>query len=137
MALLEASIPIEVWTRKTSQNGFGENPASETDDNEAAWASTLHSIRLLGSLEENWDGQGAAAPAKDLLASAIGLAHLFAGRGLSPPDRVVPGIEGTVILEWQMPDGAYREVEIDKPFHAEVMVVAPGQEPQHGTLPTE
>jgi hypothetical protein len=38
---------------------------------------------------------------------------------------------------WHAPDGTYCEVEIDRPLHAEVMVIEPGKPARFWTLPTE
>jgi hypothetical protein len=61
-----------------------------------------------------------------LLASAIGLAYCFWEKGVDPPHRVAPGVTGSIIFEWQDPDGTYSVVEIDRPLHADVMVTGPG-----------
>jgi hypothetical protein len=50
---------------------------------------------------------------------------------------VTPGVDGSVALEWQFPEGTYAEVQIVRPLHAEVMVIEPGQPAKHWTLPTE
>src|SRR2546422_246528 len=47
----------------------------------------------------------------------------FTGRGWIPPHAVVPGLDGSVIFEWQDPDGTFREVQIVRPLCAEVMVL--------------
>jgi hypothetical protein len=88
-------------------------------------------------LDDDWDGLGAKAPSHELVASAVGLAHLLNERGVNPPQRVVAGIEGSVIFEWQLPDGTHEEVEIVRPLYAEVMLVEPGQPARHWTLPSE
>ena len=80
---------------------------------------------------------GAKAPTKELLASAIGLAYVLHEKEVEPPCRVVPGLEGSVIFEWQFPDGTYAEIENDEPLHADVMIVEPGQAARHWTLPSD
>lgn len=86
---------------------------------------------------DDWDGCGAKAPSHELLASAVGLAHLFRDQGVPAPSRIVPGLDGIVLFEWQFPDGTYAEVEIVRPLFAEVMVIEPGKPAKHWTLPTE
>src|SRR5947208_11448145 len=51
------------------------------------------------------------------------------------PDRIAPGVCGSVIFEWQDPDGTYTELEIDRPLHAEVMVIEPGKPANQWTIP--
>ena len=63
--------------------------------------------------------------------------HAFYKTGMPPPSRVVPGVTGSVLLEWQFSDGTYGEVEIVEPFYAEVMMIQPGHPPKHWTLPTD
>jgi hypothetical protein len=77
------------------------------------------------------------APSRELVESAIGLAYLFYERGVDPPDCVVPGLDGSVNLEWQEPGGIYTEVEVVRPLYAEVMRIEPGQPAKHWALPTE
>ena len=88
-------------------------------------------------LGEDWDGFGAKPPSRELLESAIALANVYYQKGVNPPQRVAPGVDGSVIFEWQGPDGTYTDVEIVQPFSAEVMMVEPGQPARHWTLPSE
>jgi hypothetical protein len=71
-----------------------------------------------------------------LLESAIGLAYLFFEKGVDPPHCVIPGLDGSVNLEWQDPDGTIAEVEIDRPLYAEVMVMELGKPARFWSLPT-
>ena len=97
----------------------------------------MRTIVAMQHLGDDWDGQGARAPSQEMLVSAIGLAYTLLQKGMEPPSSVVPGLEGSVIFEWQWPDGTFCEVEIVRPFYAEVMLVEPGKPAQHWTLPTE
>ena len=56
-------------------------------------------------------------------------------RGVEVPSRVVPGLEGSVVFEWQFPDGGHGEIEVVRPFLAEVMLLEPGKPARHWTLP--
>ena len=71
------------------------------------------------------------------MTSGIGLAYLLSEKGVDAPQRVVPGLEGELIFEWQFPDGTYGEVEIVRPLYAEVMMIEPGKPAKHWTLPTD
>jgi hypothetical protein len=101
-----------------------------------SWEPVFQKIAAFQYLGENWDGLGAVAPTHALLESAIGLAHVFSERGVHPPQTVVAGLDGSVNFEWQEPDGTIAEVEIDRPFHAEVVLMEPGKEPKFWALPT-
>jgi hypothetical protein len=147
MALLrDCRIPGQDWLREAGErNGSSRGPARLRGINgeqaqiadAGAWEPTVQAIVRLQDLENDWDGLGAQAPTRELLASAIGLAYTLMQKGMDPPSRVVPGLDGTVAFEWQTPDGTYCEVEIERPFHAAVMLIEPGQPAKHWTLPTE
>jgi hypothetical protein len=101
------------------------------------WESIVKKIIEFQHLGDNWDGLGALAPACELLESAVALAYLLSENGVAPPCCVVPGLDGSVNLEWQDADGTVAEIEIDRPLHADVMVIEPGKSPAFWTLPTD
>lgn len=87
-------------------------------------------------MADDWDGLGAKAPTRELVESALGLAIVLSEMGLPPPQSVVPGLDGTVNFEWQQPDGMILEIENDRPYHAEVIVIEPGRNTHFATLPS-
>lgn len=101
------------------------------------WEPAVQKMVAFQSLGDDWDGQGARAPSEEVLKSVIGLAYTLHEQGMEPPSRVVPGPEGSVIFEWQEPDGTYTEIEVVGWLVAEVMRIEPGQPAKHWTLPTE
>ena len=101
------------------------------------WEPAVQEIVGFQNLGDDWDGFGAESPSRDVLASAIGLAYCLYQDGVDPPHRVSPGACGSIIFEWQDADGTYTEVEVDRPLHAEVMVVEPDKPAKQWTLPTE
>jgi hypothetical protein len=138
--LLDCPVPRNDWARG-GRNGSSLSPAgqdAETGVPDAGpWEPAVEEVVAYQHLGDNWDGFGAKAPTRELLESAIGLAYIFYGKGVPPPQRVVPGVDGTVLFEWQLTDGTYAEVEIDRPLHAEVMWIEPGKPAKHWTLPTQ
>jgi hypothetical protein len=138
---LEVPIPERDWLEQTApgikDGAIEQNGPAETaeDVDLEQWQSIIQEVDGFRKLGDNWDGLGARAPTDELLDSAIGLARIYWGRGLVPPVRVLPGTAGTVVFEWQDDVGDYGEVEIDRPFHAEVMLVRPGQPAKHWELP--
>jgi hypothetical protein len=143
-ALLEY-LSEQAWKKARGRNGTAAD-LTPTDGGKKDEGGSLHAgpwepaVRALVEfrrLGDDWDGQGARALSAELLASAIGLAYLLYERGTEPPSRVVPGPEGSAVFEWQFPDGAYAEIEVVRPFYAEVMLLRPGQPAKHWTLPTE
>lgn len=119
-----------------SKNGIGESSCVVPSND--PWERTIESVVALRKMGNDWDGQSASAISPDLLGSAVALANLLRDRkNLPAPSRVVPGPEGTVIFEWQDPDGAYCEIEVTRPFFAEVMLIEPGKPARHWTLPAD
>ncbi len=142
MPALECHIPKADWVHQIDErNGLSvpavTHPAEKPAERTGAWEHAIQKIATFQDLDDDWDGLGAAAPSHELLESAIGLAFLFSEKRVAPPHRVVAGVDGSVILEWQDPDGTYSDVEIIAPFSAEVMVIEPGRAARHWTLPTE
>ncbi len=142
MPMLQCPIPKEDWVREVGErNGVSAPAAGHRVEKPVAdagpWEPAVQKIVQFQHLGDDWDGFGAKAPSRELLESAIGLAYTFSQKGVGPPHRVVPGVDGSVIFEWQNPDGTYTEVENVRPFYAEVMRIEPGKPAQHWTLPTE
>jgi hypothetical protein len=143
--LLDCPIPKRDWlTEAGERNGIAAKPAPKNGTSKPSqiedagpWEPSVEKIVAFRDLGDNWDGQGARAPSYDLLVSAVGLAYLLYEQEVDPPSRVVSGPEGSVIFEWQFPDGTYGEVEVVRPLYAEVMWIEPGQPAKHWTLPTE
>jgi len=145
-SLLECDIPQQNWlTQAGRQNGVAaasapphgvkRDTASLSDA--GPWEPTVQALVEFQHLGDNWDGQGAVAPSYEQLESAIGLAYTLYQQGVNPPSRVVPGPQGSVIFEWQDPDGTYTEIEQVRPFYAEVLLIEPGQPAKHWTLPSQ
>ncbi len=131
-------VPAHDWQRETfSANGaqtetvharIQRSPSAKDDP----WEMIIDKVVDMQRLGDDWDGLGAKAPARELLASAVGLAYLLKDRGTEPPKTVVLSLSGTVVFEWQWADG---EVEVDRPLHADAMLTIPGQPPKHWELP--
>lgn len=80
-----------------------------------AWGELIDELRALRSLEDDWDGQGAKAPDRDLVESAIKLAVLLRDHQIIPAHYATAGVNGTIHFEW---------IEADRSLDVEVM--APG-----------
>jgi hypothetical protein len=142
MPVLHCPLAKEDWLHKVGErNGVSvpptPYPAAKPVEDAGPWESAVQKIIEYQRLGDNWDGFGAKAPSQELLQSAIGLAYVFRENGVDPPHRLAPGVDGSVIFEWQDPDGTYTDVEIVRPLHAECMRIEPGQPAKHWTLPTE
>src|SRR5215831_12104220 len=104
MPVLDCPIPKEVWVHEADeQNGFTAPPADHAAEKPVAdagpWEPAVKKIVAFQHLGDNWDGFGAKAPTRELLESAIGLAYTLYQKGVGPPHRVAPGVDGSVILE--------------------------------------
>jgi hypothetical protein len=138
MPVLECRIPREAWAEGIiGRNGLATQSGQARVENAGTWEPAVQEITSYLRLADDWDGFGAEAPTREVLESAIGLACCLRENGIDPPHRIAPGVRGSVIFEWQDPDGTHTEVEIDRPLHAEVMVVEPGKAAKHWTLPTD
>jgi hypothetical protein len=142
MSVLDVPVRKHDWMHGVTEwNGNSvsraKDPAPAMVEDAGPWEPVVRKIIEFRHLDDNWDGSGAEAPSRELLESAIGLAYVFIENEVDPPARVVPGVEGSVLFEWQDPDGTYTEVEIVRPLYAEVMVIEPGQPAKHWTLPTD
>ena len=132
MVALNFAIPKEAWIRESGQRNGAVLPAVAID----SWESSLQKVAEFQQLGDDWDGLGAIAPSQELVLSALALAHLLQERGVPAPSRVVAGLDGVIAFEWQLPDGTYADVEIVRPFFAEVMLLEPGKPAKHWNLPT-
>ncbi|MBI3412068.1 MAG: hypothetical protein HY040_27370 [Planctomycetes bacterium] len=140
MPVLDYPIAATEWARGVERNGLcapRRNGPVENTNHAGSWEPTIQKIAEYQDLGDDWDGLGAKAPTRELLHSAIGLAYALFEKGVDPPHCVVPGLDGSVNFEWQYPDGTMMEVEIDRPLHADVMLIEPDQEPKFWTLPSE
>src|SRR5947209_3344478 len=123
MPVLDCRIPKADWAHEVGErNGVSGSAVGHPTHRPVADAGPLEpavqKIVEFQHLGDDWDGFGARAPTRELLESAIGLAYTFYQNGVDPPHRVAPGVDGSVIFEWQDPDGTYADVEVVRPFYA-------------------
>jgi hypothetical protein len=142
LAVFDCAIPKQNWLQETRAvngvSGIAPRKSTETPVKLAGpWEPAVQRIVGFRHLQVDWDGLGAKAPPRELLESAIGLAYTFLENGVAPADSVVATVAGAVAFEWQFRDGTFAEVEIDRPLHAELMVIEPGRPANHWTLPTD
>ena len=90
------------------------------------WSRCMDALLEIRQLEDDWDGLGAPAPEVALVDSARSLAQIWRQDRVTPPCRVVAGLTGTVLFEWQGAGGEYLEVEVTCPHHAEWVKMIPG-----------
>lgn len=89
-----------------------------SDEPVRSWTDVIDQLLSLRVLEDDWDGQGAEAPEPSVVDSALKLALRFRSTGMSPADRIVAGVNGTVFFEWFAPS-QYLEIEVLAPGQVE------------------
>ncbi len=131
-----ANTPIR-FSRPSTVSGLNGHDLLPTvvPPNES-WKQIMDALIDLLRLEDDWDGQGAKAPSQSLVHSSIELARMLSDPLEQPmdalpfgtvPSRVVPGVNGTVIFEWQEGE-TYSELEVTQPGCGD-LVVMQGQNP--------
>jgi hypothetical protein len=99
------------------------------------WEKSLRKLAEFRELGDEWDGEGTYPPDAKLLDFAVSFVLAACAAGLDPPGTVTPDPAGGVVFVWQDPDGAYFEVEMDRPGCAEIMAIEPGRQPRHWNIP--
>ncbi len=99
---------------------------------ENKWSEIVKSIGDMRSLQNNWDGEGAIAPQKAIVDTALALIDNFRSQNgdNTSPDRALPSIDGRILIEWHL-ENSYMEAEIVEPGLAEWMFQGPNQEIKH------
>lgn len=90
------------------------------------WNEAERKLLTLRRLDDDWDDLGAIAPKPELVDSVLELVReLRVSNPDLPPDRVLAGPIGEIIIEWQTSEGIL-EIEIEQPGIAEVTVARSG-----------
>jgi hypothetical protein len=95
------------------------------DDNQEwqRWNDRL--IEML-TLKDGWDGEEAKAPIRELVFSVLDFVNQLRLAKAIPPSRIVAGLEGEVVLEWQS-QGEHAELEALRPYEGEWMFERDGE----------
>ena len=94
------------------------------------WDALIREIGQMRRLGDNWDGAGGMGPSGPTVDWAIRMAQSFRDRTAPPPSRVMPGVTGSVLLEWQS-DGHLVQFEIPRPYAIELFDASQGQPPTY------
>ncbi len=103
------------------------------------WMNAESKLLEIEELDENWDGDDAIAPSQDIVKSVYQfLSLLKEDKTLynNPPARILPTIEGGILIEWQI-NSSYYEVEVEEPYKAEYMSVSENDDVYHAELKWE
>ena len=83
-------------------------------------ATVLDQLEAMRGVKEDWDGEGAAAPAQEIVTAAIGFWRNLQGREALPQPYVTPNRIGGVLFFWEF--GPHQiEVEFLTPDKAEFL----------------
>lgn len=118
-----AYTPDDYLTRPQSESIQFTNNSSE--EGSRTWAELIDDLLSLRNLPDDWDGQGASAPHPAIVDGAIRWAQWFRAEQVEPADRVIAGVNGTILFEWFGSPG-YAEAEVVTPDRAEVRLVVQG-----------
>lgn len=100
---------------------------TDSDGENAKWSAWIDELLAIRQLEDDWDGQGAPAPATDVVDSSLILALLLRREGIAAPNLVTQGLSGGVHFDWLPGGGKYVELRVTKPAFAEILVHEPSQ----------
>jgi hypothetical protein len=119
-----------------SEGAESQGPSSSTP---AVWQRVIEELQRMATLTDDWDGQGAEAPARETVDWAVDwVGQMRHYCQALPPSRAVPGVAGEVYLEWQG-ESFYVVAEVTSPARVEWTLSRPGQANRHwvteGRLP--
>jgi hypothetical protein len=130
-----ASRISSIWTEAVSSREARPS-VSDTGSFDAVathrrWREREAEIRASALLTDDWDGEGAHAPAPGVVDTAVQLISLRWNEGrLPPPARVTISSDGTIIISWRGA-GTYLEAEIEEPGRVQWMLKTGSQKAQH------
>lgn len=89
------------------------------------WTAIIDKLLLIRGYRDDWDGEGSLAPKPDIVDATINLIQAMRVSGESPPVGASCTDEGTVVVEWQLPNGS-RNVEMINSHEAEIIWIPKG-----------
>jgi hypothetical protein len=107
--------------------------AGYTGQVRSGWDDVLRALQDLMRLRDDWDGEGAVAPSRSVVRSAIFIAIRLRNLESPIPTTAVATRAGTILFSWQ--DGSdYQEVEVT-PDAIEWMSIDRNGVAEHGGSP--
>ena len=85
----------------------------------AGWDAIIDKLLTFRTLEDDWDGDGTAAPGPALVDHAIITALSLRQSGYPPADWVVVDVNATIQFEWRFPPRGAYGVEVLSPDRVE------------------
>ena len=84
------------------------------------WKQLERILKEIAALRKGWDDAGAEPIDMVLLTSVYDLLVQIRTEDQPAPTRVIPSPDGSILVEWSG-EGYYQEIEIQAPFHGDVM----------------
>ena len=117
-------------TEITWRLGSSSTNAALTMPELEPWELHFVQLRSFYRLEDDWDGLGGSAPLAGVVDTAFALLTAFQKHpDVEAPSRVIASPSGSVIFEWQTPDGHRLEAEISEPGLVEYCLKQLGTDP--------
>lgn len=104
-----------------SAASFSQPMNGDSEAVRTAWQSVMVELREMRSLSDDWDGDGAIAPGVAVVDTALAQAIRLRSEYHNPPDRVIAGVNGSVVLEWFL-FNRIEQMEIFSPDEVEVRI---------------
>ena len=86
------------------------------------WEHCVEAVEQYRELTDDYDGQGAVAPAAETIGGAISLIHDLIAANVAVPAYVVPGPNGSVNFDWEYGEDVSVSIEVCDAGHAEVIL---------------
>lgn len=101
----------DFWSRLPRKPLNGSLAPTET------WASIAEKLEKYQAecVDDDWDGQGAAAIPAGVIDGAKALVKLLEARGYAVPDWVVPTFDCSIAIEWNDAAGTTIELDVKAP----------------------
>ena len=124
-ALLDRAVDASTQYWPNTNHGNAAAFSQPVDGNSevvrSAWQTVIDELREFRSLTDDWDGDGAIAPGVAVVDTALSKAIRLRHDYHSPPDRVIAGVNGTVIFEWFLIN-RLEQIEVFAPDEVEVRI---------------
>lgn len=92
--------------------------------------SVIEQIDRIAELKQGWDSYGADPVQQPIIDYVRALIKKWTSDNFNLPTRIVPGVCGTLSMEWQLP-GLYLDAEVTAPGKLEWMVEWPNGKIEH------
>ena len=111
-------------------------PTGDANSFQSGWSAVLTKLDRFRKeyVEDDWDGQGAAAVSNELITSGAALARSLQKAGIRVPNCVLPSVQGTLGFEWDLEGGTSVTVELNEPDSADFFLYTPGKPIEHRIL---